>query len=417
MAASSLSAASHPSEILPTLNSMSLILNPYPFILHAIEEQKLQFAYRNLLSFDLALIVVHLVLLVQATITLALKLFFLLKNGQRSQIWLCRTHYLVDQAVPYLVPNGNFVIEPLQITGCIFFEFFSIIVYLVIKNPNLGMSIPGLHASCLFWFAASFVPGFIGFWLSGWSAFYVLFLSPVHSTGSSGGRKRILYHPVFMNAMCWGVPVLISCFFTVIGIVMTVKHKRVRDAYEVLFTRLHQLAEDWKPNNPQTLNDNQHLVNIMEFLLAEGSRIFDLLQLMAIGWATTAVVIITFYIATMITIGKVTQRTMSIANGRSTLFQHSSKNLLSKPKNLISESHDDLNSKAETDYSLVTLSTKPAFRNSVSANSIQRNLFFIRTSCGLMVIALGFNICTSLIFVAKIRALLIQSVQIQSTKG
>ncbi|KAA1078244.1 hypothetical protein PGT21_031580 [Puccinia graminis f. sp. tritici] len=409
MSVSPLSAESNPSAALPTLNSMSLFFNPYPFIIKSIEDSKSQFAYRDLLSIDIVLIVVHFVLLIQATITLGLKLFFLVRNDQRSKIWLWRKHHLIDQPIPYLVPNANFVIEPLQIAGCIFFELFGIIIYMVIENPELGMSFPGLHASCLFWFAVSFVPGFIGFWLSGWSAFYVLFLSPTHDAGAIRRPQRIIHHPIFMNIMCIGIPVLMSGFFATIGILMTMKHKRVGDTFEAIIVKLDELSNSWQPNNPQTAENNQSLMDMMESLLSEGSGIFDLLQLMAIGWATIAMFIIMFYIGTTISVGKVTKRTMAIANGKTTLMKISSKYLLPKSKDVISESRDDLDSTDETACSQTAPELSPSFRNSVSANSIQRNLFFIRISCGLMIIALGFNFCTSLIVVVKIRSLLIET--------
>ncbi|PLW17919.1 hypothetical protein PCANC_03369 [Puccinia coronata f. sp. avenae] len=156
MSTLSTSLSSDLSEALPTLNAVTSSFNAYPFILETSEGHKRRLAYRSLLSFDVALIVVHLTLLIQATITLGLKLFLRAKNGK---IWLWRKHYLLDQAVPYLVPNGHFIIEPLSIIGAIFFELFSIIVFIVLRNPQIGESLPGLHASCLFWFAVSWVPG------------------------------------------------------------------------------------------------------------------------------------------------------------------------------------------------------------------------------------------------------------------
>jgi hypothetical protein len=95
-----------------------------------------------------------------------------------------------------------------------------------------------------------------------------------------------------MNIMCIGIPVLMSCFFATIGILMTMKHKRVGDAFGAMINKLDELSNSWKPNNPQTAENNQSLMNMMESLLSEGSGIFDLLQLMAIGWATIAMFII-----------------------------------------------------------------------------------------------------------------------------
>ncbi|KAH9466057.1 hypothetical protein Pst134EA_013904 [Puccinia striiformis f. sp. tritici] len=406
-----------PSEMLSTLNSMSLLLNPYPMILKAIEDQRTHYAYPHLADYALVLAIVHSILLIQASITLGLKIYFLIKNGQRDKIWIWRLHFTLDyERIPYLIPNNNFVIEPLQIMGCLFFELASIIVYLVVKYPIIRISFPGLHASCLFFFAVSFVPGFVGFWLSGWSAFYVLFFTPNQDTRGER-RKTIFYHPRFMNTICIGMPILVSCFFSIIGVILTVKHLRIGSAFEELMTDLHQFTIDWKADNPTTFDNNQRLVNLMEYLLLQGSQILKLAQLMAIGWATLSILIIMFYLGTTISIGIVTKRTMAIATGRAKLFKDiSSQDLLSRDKSKLhvggSQDLSDLNA-ASTEESLATSAKhRHINRQSIStiniqrAKYIQRTLYFLRTSCGVMMIAMGFNLCTSLIFVHKARALL-----------
>ncbi|PLW17900.1 hypothetical protein PCANC_03356 [Puccinia coronata f. sp. avenae] len=394
------------SEALPTLNAVTSSFNAYPFILETSEDHKRRLAYRSLLSFDVALIVVHLTLLIQATITLGLKLFLRAKNGK---IWLWRKHYLLDHAVPYLVPNGHFIIEPLSIIGAIFFELFSIIVFIVVKKPQIGESLPGLHASCLFWFAVSWVPGFIGFWWSGWSAFYVLFLTPTH-TASSGKYTRLFYHPILMNTVCIGVPVLMSSFFIIIGAILSSKHKRVGQAYDVLLTSLHQFSDFWKPNDPSRFNNNEHLFNVFQSILVEGSQILYLLQIMAVGWAVIAVCIIMFYVATAISVGKVTQRTMMMAKGRGRFPKFRSQPTLSMSSLTASGRHDNVDSKTKADhYPGSTPSYQAGAMKNPSFLNIERNLYFLRTSCGLMTVSLGFNFCTSLVFANKIPTLLIET--------
>ncbi|POW22650.1 hypothetical protein PSHT_01066 [Puccinia striiformis] len=385
-----------PSEMLSTLNSMSLLLNPYPMILKAIEDQRTHYAYPHLADYALVLAIVHSILLIQASITLGLKIYFLIKNGQRDKIWICRLHFTLDyERIPYLIPNNNFVIEPLQIMVLSF--------NLVVKYPTIRSSFPGLHASCLFFFAVSFVPGFVGFWLSGWSAFYVLFFTPNQDTRGER-RKTIFHHPRFMNTICIGIPILVSCFFSIIGVILTVKHLRIGSAFEELMTDLHQFTIDWKADNPTTFDNNQRLI-------------LKLAQLMAIGWATLSILIIMFYLGTTISIGIVTKRTMAIATGRAKLFKDiSSQDLLSRDKSKLhmggSQDLSDLNA-ASTEESLATSAKhRHINRQSIStiniqrAKYIQRTLYFLRTSCGVMMIAMGFNLCTSLIFVHKARALL-----------
>ncbi|POW00984.1 hypothetical protein PSTT_12726 [Puccinia striiformis] len=308
-----------PSEMLSTLNSMSLLLNPYPMILKAIEDQRTHYAYPHLADYALVLAIVHSILLIQASITLGLKIYFLIKNGQRDKIWIWRLHFTLDyERIPYLIPNNNFVIEPLQIMGCLFFELASIIVYLVVKYPTIRSSFPGLHASCLFFFAVSFVPGFVGFW----------FFTPNQDTRGER-RKTIFHHPRFMNTICIGIPILVSCFFSIIGVILTVKHLRIGSAFEELMTDLHQFTSIGKliiPPRLTTINGSLISWNITSTRISDfetcstyGDRLGNPLD--------------TYHYGTTISIGIVTKRTMAIATGRAKLFKDiSSQDLLAWDK-------------------------------------------------------------------------------------
>ncbi|PLW39615.1 hypothetical protein PCASD_08799 [Puccinia coronata f. sp. avenae] len=156
-----------------------------------------------------------------------------------------------------------------------------------------------------------------------------------------------------MNTACIGVPVLMSSFFIIIGAILSAKHRRVGEAYDVLLNSLNQFSDLWKPNDPKRFDNNERLFDIFKSILAEGSQILSLLQIMAIGWAIIAVFIIMFYIGTAISVGKVTQRTMRMANGQGALpkFRFESWRTLSMSHSTASGRHDNLaDSKAEADH-------------------------------------------------------------------
>jgi len=387
-------------EELPTLNSMASSFNVYPLILKYVKNRRAEIGSPRLLAYVIALFVVHGILLIQATLTLVLKITHRSKSGK---LWFWRKQYLLDQTIPYLIPNGQFIIEPLQILGCIFFELLTVVIYIGVRWPDTVLKRPAYHETSLFWLAVAFVPGFMGFWWSGWSSFYALFLTPTHASRSNHGRiARIYQSPILMNTLCIGVPVLISLFFITLGVSLGTSHAKVEDAYSTFIKQLLHLSEIWEPNDPNTVDNDRHLFDAMRRILTGASKTLHTLQIMAIGWAITAVIIITFYVVNAISVGKVTRRTLKMATGRATILTYAAKDTKSVSQLHTSGCDDELQSKAESNHLQVSPPSKPSgMMKSVSSLSLQRNLYLLRASCGLMVISLGFNFCVSIIFVIK----------------
>jgi len=166
-----MSASINLAEALPTLNSMALSFNVYPLILKDVNDRRAAVGSPRLLAYDIALFIAHEILLIQAILTLVLKIAHRSKSGK---LWLWRKQYLPDQTIPYLIPNGHFIIEPLQILGCIFVQLLTVVIYIGVRWRDTVWKLPALQETCLFWVAVAYTPGFIGFWWSGWSAFYAL---------------------------------------------------------------------------------------------------------------------------------------------------------------------------------------------------------------------------------------------------
>ncbi|KNZ52440.1 hypothetical protein VP01_3574g1 [Puccinia sorghi] len=390
-------------EALRTLNSMALTLNVYPLALKYVENGRISVCSPRFLAYDIMLFIVHGILLIQATLTLVLKITHRSKSGE---LWLWRKQYLLDQTIPYLIPNGQFIIEPLQILGCIFFQLLTAMLYIGVRWPDTVRKAPAFHETSLFWLALSFAPGFIGFWWSGWSSFYALRV--VMTLNSS--FSRMYQSPMLINTLCIGVPVLISLFFITIGASLAASHRQMEEAYATFLLQLRHLSEVWKPNDPNTVKNNRHLYDTLQSLLAGASEILHRLELMAIGWAITAMTIIIFYIGTAISVGKVTRRTLKMATGRATFLTYAAKDAKPDGELPTSRYDDELELKAQSNHPQDSQVSQPS-------GIMKKKLFYLhlatisdllRTSCGLMVISLGFNFCISIIFVIKARLIFIE---------
>ncbi|KNZ47483.1 hypothetical protein VP01_636g7 [Puccinia sorghi] len=200
--------------------------------------------------------------------------------------------------------------------------------------------------------------GFIGFWWSGWSSFYALLLTPTHASRSNHGRiVRMYQSPLLMNTVCIGVPVLISLFFITIGVSMAASHCKVEEAYRTSLIQLRHLSEIWNPNDPNTLNNNRHLFDILQRLLARSDETLHI-----------------FHIGSTISVARVTRRISRMATGRATLLSYAATD-----SKLVTQLHtfagdDELELKAESNPQVSQPSQPSRMMKSVSSLSLQRNL-------------------------------------------
>jgi len=199
-------------------------------------------------------------------------------------------------------------------------------------------------------------------------------------------------------------------FFITFGVSLSTSHAKVEEEYTTLIIQLRHLSEIWKPNDPHTVDNNRHLFDIPQRILAGAGKTLHTLQIMAIGWAITAITIITFYIVNAIWVGKVTQRTLRMATGRATFLTYAAKDTKSISQFHRSGCDDELELKAESNHPQVSQPSQPSgMMRSASCLSLQRKLYLLRASCGFMVISLGFNFCISIMFVMKARLLLVET--------
>jgi len=183
---------------------------------------------------------------------------------------------------------------------------------------------------------------------------------------------------------------------------LSTSHAKLEETYSTLIKQLLHLSEIWKPNDPNTVDNNQHLFDALQRIITGAKKTLHTLQITAIGWAITSMIIIAFYVVNAISVGKVTRRTLRMATGKATLLTYTAKDTKSLSQLRTSGCDDELESKAESNHPQVSQPSQPSvMMKSVSSLSLQRTLYLLRASCGLMVISLGFNFCISIIIVVK----------------
>lgn len=265
--------------------------------------------------------IVHSVLGTLSLISLYFKIFKKNENGERRKFWLWRKHYSSPESRPHYVPNGHFIIEFLQLIGCILLSSYSYITYKFCLSPE--RSAPGIYSTMAFWMATSFVPGFIGFWLNGWSTFYVVLSSPTTKDKSTLSARVFTSHPIVMNVVCIGVPVLIVIFYGGLGITQAMVHQNLFNNSMLLIKTLTSLANVWTPDNPMNPHNNRVLVSILENVLADATSTLHMFRVIGFTWTALSIIIILFYTASTIGIARIFRSTIDTARGSPSIILRS----------------------------------------------------------------------------------------------
>jgi hypothetical protein len=105
----------------------------------------------------------------------------------------------------------------------------------------------------------------------------------------SNTKKSFIRHPIFMNTICIGVPVVVATYFVIVGITMAVELKQIINSYNLLWTTLDQLSVLWKPDDPLNNAKNRTLFKLFETLLGQVSQVSALAQKETFGWAVVSI--------------------------------------------------------------------------------------------------------------------------------
>lgn len=390
-------------DLIQLIDSLSSSLNPYSLILNSISTAKadLDQSLTNYTHFLLVLLIVHSVLGIIALISLYVKIFKKNQDGERRKLWLWRKHYFSPEGRPHYVPNGHFIIECMQLLGCSLLWLFSLVTLRFCQSPE--PSSPGVYSIMVFLMVTAFVPGFIGFWFNGWSAFYAAFNSPEARSKKTGGRHILDTYPNIINTLCIGAPAFLVIFYGGIGIRQAVIHHKLFNNFVILGKTLTDLSASWRPDNPMNSANNQLVFGILQTLAAEGTSTLFSFRLVGFTWTAWSMVIILFYTVSTAAISKMFSSTIATARGPSIIL-----------KTRVPEKHHESPFACSTEESsqeasrVSTAAKTPFLRNGLAPSNsrllklLKRNYFLLCTNWLTVTIAMGFLGSFGILFGLKV---------------
>lgn len=305
---------------------------------------------------------------------------------QQKHLWLWKKEHVAqnNQINTYYIPNPGMAVAISQIFASILAEIFIVLSYMNFQSSQFSQ-----RSYISMWLVVSYVPGFFGFWLSGWSALYIYILAPGKGGKRNGSSKKTIPHPLLLNTLCIGVPAVVLLVASGYGIASFFFFRSEQDAFVNLVSTFEDLSAHWTP--PTTVNrhiDYDTLTSVI-FPFHQTSQFFlRHFRGACLAWSIFVIIAVIFYTVTVILLLKLMKKSVTVA--RETAVGLS------------------LDSEMEKGHSEATFLTDDrATVPILQAKKLRRKYLFLVARCMLVTLLLLWYVVTGLILSIKAEDILI----------
>ncbi|MBW0493697.1 hypothetical protein O181_033412 [Austropuccinia psidii MF-1] len=244
-----------------------------------------------------------------------------------------------------------------------------------------------------------FLPSILGCWFYGFACLYIALFNP--------SRKPIgklpTCHPILMNTICFGFPIVISIGFFCLGIFVAYKHNVELKLFTNLEQQLTALSLQWQPNDITNIQKIDDFAPLFLKLFYKVGLFLTLCRVICLCWAIVSAFVILFFIITVSIICKILndmskaeiQKSQAVEEG---VFRQSDP---------INTEPGSLESKHDTSFT----SRVPFFKSAKThklADKLSFSYHVMVASCGLITVALFWYFCSGLILVLKMNDIVYQ---------
>lgn len=385
-------------ETIALLAKISGSTDPFAVLSQTLNKNRHPTMNGFILGLLIAFGVTYALIFMLSCITLALP--FILRHRKLSSsqhLWLWKRQYVphVSTKYSYLVPNGGTAVMIAQIFGAILFEVYVFSSYLNFTRPEQDRT-----TYEFFWLAIAYTPGTIGFWFFGFGALYFRLSAP-------GLIKSRWPHPIIMNTLCFGLPILTVFGSAVFGILAHVTTTDQGNRYRYLQLILKRQSQFWNQSSPKDKAVTQRqMTNILKEPLEEFYRSVNRFIWQAQGacifWIIIAAISVMFYCGTTSVFLMLMKRITDIKVGK---------------RNLITLDHQF--SSLSEELPSPTAKSGPKENNglmrrrepsiSEEAQRLQINYTFLTWHCGIIMLVLFWYVWTTLVLVLKMEQIVTET--------
>ncbi|KAF8607312.1 hypothetical protein BDV93DRAFT_306959 [Ceratobasidium sp. AG-I] len=167
------------------------------------------------------------------------------KFGETNPYWLVRLRYDHSSGIPYLVPNAVMVFLLFNGIFALLMQPYIWINYVSYLHRTRAFV---THSGLFFWYGFIFVFDGSGMWISAFGTFYATLL-PQLLVSNKVSNSRFFVHPVFLNILCYGLPVALFITQVVTSALSQVAWRRMALLQLDIVDKLHILNQQWLASN------------------------------------------------------------------------------------------------------------------------------------------------------------------------
>ncbi|KAH9814906.1 hypothetical protein DFH28DRAFT_286155 [Melampsora americana] len=230
---------------------------------------------------------------------------------QQKHLWLWRKERVTqnNQIYSYYIPNPGMAVAISQIFASILAEIIIVLSYMNFQSSQFSQ-----RSYVSMWLVVSYVPGFFGFWLSGWSALYIYILSPGKAAKRNRSSKKIITHPLLLNTLCIGVPIVVLFVASGYGIASFFFFRSEREAFVNLISTFEDLSAHWTP--PTTINrhiDYDTLMSVASPFHQTSQSFLTHFRTACLIWSIFLIIAVLFYTITVVLLLKLMKKSIAVS--------------------------------------------------------------------------------------------------------
>ncbi|KAA1089318.1 hypothetical protein PGT21_013871 [Puccinia graminis f. sp. tritici] len=207
-------------------------------------------------------------------------------EARKKLTWLLRKKYVASISTPYHVMNSGLVVVAAQLISSLVF-----VTYIILDYYSLNSTSFALRACLHVCWELCLLPGYFGFHVTAFSSLYTCLCSPRYST-----RKRSLFsHPLFLNILFYGLPVLVSIQTIAWSVVLVLGIKGEADSYYALAAHLEYGSDNWQPGQSSSNPIHKRAVYLLGNYVDQGKYFSNCWIWSSRTWSAIGISLALFY--------------------------------------------------------------------------------------------------------------------------
>ncbi|PLW20822.1 hypothetical protein PCANC_08409 [Puccinia coronata f. sp. avenae] len=211
-------------------------------------------------------------------------------EARKKFTWILRKKYVPYISTPYHVMNSGLIIVVSQLLSSLIF-----VTYIIIDYYSLNSTSFVLRACLHVCWELCLLPGYFGLHVTAFCSLYTYLCSPRYSSK----RRRVFSHPVFLNILFYGLPIITTLQTAGWSVALALAVRNQAFSYNKLAAHLRYGASYWKPGQNPNNPVHRRAASLLAKFLQRGKNFSTCWVWSSRNWSVIAVGLAIFYAVTV----------------------------------------------------------------------------------------------------------------------